>query len=83
MTDAEEKAYVEGQRVAWRAMLHETLVKLGRDSAEYNEKAWLLEREEAISMLRGICAAHGDNDWPDELSLADIIEKHLGDYLSE
>ena len=28
-------------------------------------------------MLRQVCAKYGDNDWPDNLHLADVIEKHL------
>lgn len=35
------------------------------------------EREAAVAMLRVECAAYDDNDWPDNLHLADIIEKHL------
>ena len=82
MTDAEERAYAEGQRVVYRTMLRDALLNLGRDSVEWNEKRWLIEREEAISMLRRVCGDHGDNDWPDELRLADIVEKHLAAHLS-
>lgn len=35
------------------------------------------ERAAAVTMLRVECAAYDDNDWPDNLHLADIIEKHL------
>ena len=51
----------------------------------YNEKLlfWLQEREIAIIVLRRLCAEHGDNDWPDELHLADVIEKHLANHLAE
>lgn len=35
------------------------------------------ERDETIAMLRHVCEEHGDNDWPDNLHLADVIEKHL------
>lgn len=35
------------------------------------------ERVAAIAMLRVECAVYDDNDWPDNLHLADIIEKHL------
>ena len=41
------------------------------------------ERADAISALRRICERHGDNDWTDDLNLADIIEKHLGRHLGE
>lgn len=32
-------------------------------------------------MLRQVCDEFGDNDWPDNLHLADVIEKHLWDEL--
>jgi hypothetical protein len=35
------------------------------------------EREEAIAALRSMCADYGDNEWPETLHLADIIETHL------
>jgi hypothetical protein len=28
-------------------------------------------------MLRRVCAKFGDNDWSDDLRLADVLEKHL------
>jgi hypothetical protein len=37
----------------------------------------MVERSEAIATCRRICEAHGDNDWPDDLHLSDIIENHL------
>jgi hypothetical protein len=81
MTEKEEQAYIEGGRVAWRQVLQHALKALGRDSAEMTKHGWLLEREEAISVLRRLCGEHGDNDWDDNLSLPDIIEKHLGRHL--
>ncbi len=39
------------------------------------------ERGAAVKMLRQLCADFGDNDWPDDLHLADVIDKHLGDHL--
>ena len=36
-----------------------------------------VEIEVARKVLRQVCATWGDNDWPDNLYLADIIEKHL------
>ena len=34
-------------------------------------------RAETIALLRDLCAQTGDNDWPDDLHPADVIEKHL------
>ena len=42
---------------------------------------WIEEREETIIKLREICQDFGDNDWPDDLYLPDIIEKHLYNHL--
>jgi hypothetical protein len=35
------------------------------------------EREQALPMLRLLCGLYGDNDWPDETPLAEILEHHL------
>lgn len=50
---------------------------------EADEARWLSEREQAVAMLRQVCEVHGDNDWPDDLHLADVIEKHLDRHLEE
>lgn len=41
------------------------------------------QRCRAVSMLRQVCEAHGDNDWPDDLDLSDVIEKHLWRHLEQ
>lgn len=35
------------------------------------------ERFEAVNVLRELCARYGDNDWADDLHLADVLDKHL------
>lgn len=47
------------------------------------QAAWLIEREEAVARLRWLCEEFGDQDWDDNLHLADVIDKHLGRYLYE
>ena len=42
----------------------------------------LKERDEIIAMMRKICAEYGDNDWPDALHPADVLEKHLYCHLT-
>ncbi|WP_027578514.1 hypothetical protein [Bradyrhizobium sp. Ai1a-2] len=81
MSPDQERAYVEGSRAAWRKMLLEALTNLGGEERDNHD--WLIERGKAIAALRRICAEHGDNDWPDDLSLVDIIEKHLARHLSD
>ncbi len=41
------------------------------------------ERLELLSALRRLCEDFGDNDWEDNLSLVDVVEKHLRPYLEE
>lgn len=42
---------------------------------------WNMEREETVKILRELCEEFGDNLWPDDLYLRDVIEKHLAKYL--
>lgn len=81
MTEAQEKLYLRGQRQVWVELLRQCLRNLGPATAEWKEHAWRVEREEAIHMLRRVCAEHGDNNWEEELHLEDIIDKHLWRHL--
>lgn len=76
-----ETWWIAGDRAAWRTMLGECLRHLGYDSEECREVAWITEREDAVAKLREVCEWHGDNDWEDNLHLADVIEKHLYNHL--
>jgi hypothetical protein len=81
-----ERGYIEGRRRTIINMLSlllndlrgfqepedEPLIKLGR---------MITEREEALQILRRACAEHGDNDWKEDLHLADILDKHLVRHL--
>ncbi len=83
MTQKEEKAYLEGERAAWRRVLSEAAKALGYKTDDGKLAAYLAEREQAIAALRDVCETYGDNDWEPDLHLADIIEKHLGRDLDE
>lgn len=86
MTDEQEKRdemWERGNRAAWVGLLEECLRHLGYKSEEGAKVAWISERERAVGMLRQVCEIHGDNDWPDDLHLADVIEKHLWDNLED
>ena len=76
-SDAMEKSFERGMECAWLLMLHTCLEKLGYHNAVAKHTAWVVEREEAIAKLRELCEEHGDNDWENDLHLADIIEKHI------
>lgn len=83
MTEANEQAYNQGNRAAYVDMLRLCLKMLGYDDPESQHAAWILEREATIAQLRDVCGSYGDNDWPDDLSLADVVEKHLARHLPQ
>lgn len=82
--DERDRDYTEGHRAACRMMLGYCLRELlGLDA---DDKLALLatkaqEIDETRAMLRRVCEDHGDNDWPDDLHLADVVEKHLWRHL--
>jgi hypothetical protein len=78
MTD--EQSWERGRKAAYIAIGRNCLRALGFDNAEaasIAHIAWIDERQAAVSALRDLCETFGDNDWPDELHLSDVIEKHL------
>jgi len=89
MIDSDEAAeirdegYAQGSQMAWLRMLGECMRHLGYTDERVKAINWVLEREEAIHQLRSLCAEFGDTDWDNTLCLADIIDKHLGDYLRQ
>lgn len=80
--ESEELAYSLGSRAAWAMMLNTCLMHLGIDDPAVGALKWVSEREAAVAALREVCRYHGDNDWPDSLHLADVIEKHLARHLN-
>lgn len=78
------KAYLNfnlGSRKAWLSILENCLRHLGYDDPETQKVSWILEREEILSQLRKVCDDFGDNDWPEDSHLGDVIEKHLARHL--
>ncbi len=55
----------------------EQIYERGSCAPPAQRSPWDFEREATVAMLRAVCAEYGDNDWPDNLHLADVIEKHL------
>ncbi len=72
-----EAMYLLGQQSVWCEILRMTIKNL----PEADQEKFRLERLETIAWLRIYCEDYGDNDWPDELHLTDIINKHLLDRL--
>jgi hypothetical protein len=81
MTEKEEAAYIAGGNAAWAFILSEAMRNLG--GADLTAAHLISERHDVVVALRSICEDYGDNDWEDNLHLADVIEKHLRPHLKE
>jgi hypothetical protein len=77
VNEAEEEEYLRGSQAAWHRVLQMALRELGVEDALAGQTLWVSERVATVAMLRDLCRSRGDNDWPDDLHLADVIEKHL------
>lgn len=82
MDEQGELNYERGSRAAWLSMLGECLRHLGYDDQESQKAAWIKEREETVAALRSACDECGDNEWPYDLHLADVVKKHLVRHLN-
>lgn len=82
LAEIKEQSYLLGRQQLLVGQLGDILRELS--PMQDVSKEWLIkERAETIIALRSICEDHGDNDWEDNLHLADVVHKHLGDYLYE
>ena len=79
----EDRQWTAGYRAAWTRILQEAVRALGYNSPEGSQAGWIAEREGAIAALRSVCGDHDDNEWSEDLHLADVIEKHLARHLEE
>lgn len=80
LEEIKEESYLLGQRALLLGQLKDILKQLGKREDTTKEDL-IAEREEAVQALRSICEDHGDNEWDENLHLADIINKHLGKHL--
>jgi hypothetical protein len=84
MTEEQEKQWLSGNRAAYRDILLKCAGQLGDDDPLRSAAAMIAERHDAIRALRGLCErCEIPNDWPDDLHLADIIEKYIERYWPE
>lgn len=87
MADPYDVGYEIGQRQAWLSLLMEALgsahVAQGHDGAlPLEHPPCPLGDTGGISVWQGEPeVGHGDNNWAADLSLADVIEKHLMPHL--
>lgn len=79
MNENEENIYALGTRAAYVSMLRLCLKELGY--SDVDSLGWVVEREDAIRILREATKLLGDTNWNNDLSLGDIIEKHLVRHL--
>lgn len=82
MSDDRQEGYIAGSRRTVRRMLSWCLNELEVDDPDRARTLWLLERTDLVLTLRNVCRDFGDNHWPDDLHLGDVIEKHLVPYLT-
>jgi len=85
MSQDEETAIERATELGRRSALTQVIGSCLRD-LDYGDRSangWIVEREGAVAKLRELCEEFGDNDWPTNLDLADVIEKHLGVFLFE
>jgi len=83
---AHERGYIEGRRMILRRLIAQCAAELGYgDMKDPLAKiaSLIADREDTRSALRSVCEFYGDNEWEDNLSLADVVEKHLGRHLDE
>lgn len=81
-----ERGYIQGSTLSKVYLLRHLLGDLRVDVP--NDPLVLLaiqvaERAETVAKLREICAIHGDNDWPDDAHLTDVLEHHLWCHLQK
>jgi hypothetical protein len=86
VSEVHDRGYVRGQRQAWLGLLQTAIRELRGAGVDVEEPSLALaaavsELEQVRSSLREACADFGDNDWPDNLNLSDVLEKHLVAYL--
>ncbi len=76
--DAHERGFVAGMRAARVAALRHAAGELGYMDPITSAAAFaIVHLEQVRACLRRLCSECGDNDWPDDLHLVDVIEKHL------
>lgn len=77
-----EKDYMQGKERALLGILQHVHEKLGQEDTAAAQSKWIVERAETVLALRSIFDALGDNDWPDDLYLPDIVGR-LENYLDQ
>lgn len=75
--DERDATWEAGYTAALRGLLARCVADLGVEDVDAGKARWLVERTDVVLLLRGMCEEYGDNEWPDNLHLSDVIDKHL------
>lgn len=82
--EKKEQNWLLGNTAAYSSILMECARHLGTDDPLVEAAVLISERRDAIAALRRLCEQCGlPNEWPDDLYLMDIIEKHIKPYWPE
>lgn len=79
MNEAEERAYIQGRSSLAASLIGQLGLELPETLREYHRL--VTQHAATVNALRDICREFGDNDWPDDLYLPDVIVKHLRNHL--
>lgn len=75
MTEEEEAAYVKGGQAVWGRLRAEAVRELDLPHSDDRNALALFDTRQA---LRRLCKELSlSNDWPDDLYLYDVVEKHI------
>ena len=80
---AKEAGYSAGRRSAYRTLLMQCARELGKGDPLTEAAAMMAELSDTKVALRRVCEKFGDIDYPENLYLADVVEKHLERHLDE
>lgn len=86
-SELRERGYIEGQAALARGLLRDLVRFLPEriDDTPYPPPRVRLEieRDETRAVLRDLCGRFGDNEWPDDLYVPDVLRKHLEEHLND
>lgn len=72
-----ERDWMRGNKYAWMAIVSQALREIGQRNDTMKKAALILERQQTVNALRDLSAVLGCDDWPDDLHLADVVNKYI------
>lgn len=84
MSEVRDEHWARGNRAAWVRMLETCIRELGIEDPDVGQARWVSEREDTNAKLRELAEEYGlDSNWPEDLHLADVVEKWIWKRLPE